>query len=38
LGISDAIILAEEIERAINSDKDIGQLAFLRNMSLEEKR
>ena len=30
LGISDAIILAEEIERAMSADKDIGQLAFLK--------
>ena len=37
LGISDAIILAEEIERAINSDKDIGQLAFLKKYELRRK-
>ena len=37
LGISDAIILAEEIERAINSDKAIGQLAFLKKYELRRK-
>ena len=37
LGISDAIILAEEIERAINSDKEIGQLAFLKKYELRRK-
>ena len=37
LGISDAIILAEEIERAINSGKDIGQLAFLKKYELRRK-
>ena len=37
LGISDAIILAEEIERAINADKDIGQLAFLKKYELRRK-
>ena len=37
LGISDAIILAEEIERAINLDKDIGQLAFLKKYELRRK-
>ncbi len=37
LGISDAVILAEEIERAINSDKDIGQLAFLKKYELRRK-
>ena len=37
LGISDAIILAEEIERAINSDKEIGQLAFLKKYELRGK-
>ncbi|MBD62839.1 MAG: hypothetical protein CMD68_02020, partial [Gammaproteobacteria bacterium] len=30
LGIADAIILAEEIERATNANQDIGQLAFLK--------
>ncbi|MGB1530718.1 MAG: FAD-dependent monooxygenase [Gammaproteobacteria bacterium] len=37
LGISDAIILAEEIERAISSDKEIGQLAFLKKYELRRK-
>jgi len=37
LGISDAIILAEEIERAIDTDKDIGQLAFLKKYELRRK-
>jgi 2-octaprenylphenol hydroxylase len=37
LGISDAIILAEEIERAVNSDKEIGQLAFLKKYELRRK-
>ena len=37
LGISDAIILAEEIERAISTDKDIGQLAFLKKYELRRK-
>jgi len=37
LGISDAVILAEEIERAINSDKDIGDLAFLKKYELRRK-
>jgi 2-octaprenylphenol hydroxylase len=37
LGISDAIILAEEIERAANSNKDIGQLAFLKKYELRRK-
>ena len=37
LGISDAIILAEEIERAINAEKDIGQLAFLKKYELRRK-
>ena len=37
LGISDAIILAEEIERAINSDKAIGQLDFLKKYELRRK-
>ena len=37
LGISDAIILAEEIERAISADKDIGQLAFLKKYELRRK-
>ena len=37
LGISDAIILAEEIERAINSEKDIGQLALLKKYELRRK-
>ena len=37
LGISDAIILAEDIERAINSDKEIGQLAFLKKYELRRK-
>ncbi len=37
LGISDAIILAEEIERAIKSDKHIGQLAFLKKYELRRK-
>ena len=37
LGISDAIILAEEIERAINAEKDIGQLALLKKYELRRK-
>jgi 2-octaprenylphenol hydroxylase len=37
LGISDAIILAEEIERALDTDKDIGQLAFLKKYELRRK-
>ena len=37
LGISDAIILAEEIERGINADTDIGQLAFLKKYELRRK-
>ncbi len=37
LGISDAIILAEEIERAINAEKDIGQLAMLKKYELRRK-
>jgi len=37
LGISDDIILAEEIERAISSDKEIGQLAFLKKYELRRK-
>ena len=37
LGISDAIILAEEIERAISAGKDIGQLAFLKKYELRRK-
>ena len=37
LGISDAIILAEEIERAISSDKEIGKLAFLKKYELRRK-
>ena len=37
LGISDVIILAEEIERAISSDKEIGQLAFLKKYELRRK-
>jgi 2-octaprenylphenol hydroxylase len=37
LGISDAIILAEEIERAIDTDKDIGQLIFLKKYELRRK-
>ena len=37
LGISDAIILAEEIERAVDADKDIGQLAFLKKYELRRK-
>jgi len=37
LGISDAVILAEEIERAINSDKDIGDLVFLKKYELRRK-
>ena len=37
LGISDAIILAEEIERAISSDKENGQLAFLKKYELRRK-
>ena len=37
LGISDAIILAEEIERAINTEKDIGQLALLKKYELRRK-
>ncbi|MBC8222854.1 MAG: FAD-dependent monooxygenase [SAR86 cluster bacterium] len=37
LGISDTIILAEEIERAISSDKEIGQLAFLKKYELRRK-
>jgi len=37
LGISDAIILAEEIERAIDADNDIGQLAFLKKYELRRK-
>ena len=37
LGISDAIILAEEIERAIDAEKDIGQLALLKKYELRRK-
>ncbi len=37
LGISDAIILAEEIEKGINADTDIGQLAFLKKYELRRK-
>ena len=37
LGISDAIILAEEIERATNAEKDIGQLALLKKYELRRK-
>ena len=37
LGISDAIILAEEIEQAINAEKDIGQLALLKKYELRRK-
>ena len=37
LGISDAIILAEEIERAINAEKNIGQLALLKKYELRRK-
>jgi 2-octaprenylphenol hydroxylase len=37
LGISDAIILAEEIERALDADKDIGQLTFLKKYELRRK-
>ena len=37
LGISDAMILAEEIERAINADQEIGKLAFLKKYELRRK-
>ena len=37
LGISDAMILAEEIERGINSDQEIGNLAFLKKYELRRK-
>ena len=37
LGISDAIILAEEIELAINAEKDIGHLALLKKYELRRK-
>tara|TARA_B100000287_G_scaffold142314_1_gene134063 strand:- start:1725 stop:2873 length:1149 start_codon:yes stop_codon:yes gene_type:complete len=37
LGISDAIILAEEIERAVDEDQNIGELAFLKKYELRRK-